>query len=151
MVRNGKTSSSRPIFQIIRKQPADTFTLFPEYLIPQGLSTVQAEEKEILRTANPRSLAQETENRNSIPRRQEEPKRHGGTRPEPVQKTGPSPPSYRQPSREQGGKGPLERNRYPETAPETVSTRSEARRSSSGRKEADRSAADRSECQTTRR
>ena len=45
MVRNGKTSSSRPVFQIIRKQPADTFTLLPEYLIPQGLSTVQAEEK----------------------------------------------------------------------------------------------------------
>ena len=50
-----------------------------------------------------------------------------------------------------GGKGPLEGNRYPETAPETGSTRSEARRSSSGRKEAGRSAADRSECQTSRR
>ena len=50
-----------------------------------------------------------------------------------------------------GGKGPLERNRYPETAPETVFTRSEARRSSSGRKDEDRSGAGRYGYRTTRR
>ena len=66
-------------------------------------------------------------------------------------KNGPFPSLLPAVEPETGGKGPLEGNRSPETAPETVFTRSEARRSSSGRKEADRSAADRSECRTTRR